>query len=169
MYPERFDSSTLTPEDNNLLAEFNTRRAIIGRYVRQHKIQLFTCPSCGFPTLYHQGIFEICAVCDWEDDGQDDEDADDILGGPNGKLSLTEYRVATGYMLRTLCHQQKGSLVQDPAQILTIIRQHEDNMDAFHEEHSMNVDDDHPVWEAWKKEKMKLRYNLIRIENQLSS
>ncbi len=167
MCPDRFDSSTLSTEDNNILAEFNTRRAIVGRYIRQHKIQRFTCPSCAFPTLYQQGVFEVCAVCDWEDDGQDDEDTDDIVGGPNGKLSLTEYRVATGYMLRTLCHQEKGVLVGEPAQILTIIEKHEAGMDAFHEVHSMNVDDDHPVWEAWKKEKMKLRIDLIKQQAQL--
>lgn len=167
MYPERFDSSTLTTEDNNLLAEFNTRRAIVGRYIRQHKIQLFTCPSCGFPTMRQQGVFEVCAVCDWEDDGQDDDDTDDIIGGPNGKLSLTEYRVASGYMLRTLCHQYNGSIVEDPAQIMTIIKDHEIKMDAFHEEHSLNVEDDHPVWEAWRIEKMKLRMELIKQEVRL--
>ncbi|WP_243460725.1 CPCC family cysteine-rich protein [Paraburkholderia largidicola] len=31
-------------------------------------------------------------MCFWEDDGQDDDDADEVLGGPNGDLSLTEGR-----------------------------------------------------------------------------
>lgn len=35
---------------------------------------------------------DICDVCYWEDDGQDDHNADDIHGGPNGKLSLTQAR-----------------------------------------------------------------------------
>ncbi len=168
MYPERFDSSTLTTEDNNLLAEFATRRAIVGRYIRQLKMHVFTCPSCGFPSLRQQGAFELCAVCDWEDDGQDDEDADDILGGPNGKLSLTEYRVATGYSLRALAHELKGELISDPLEILRVIQQHEERMDIFQEENSMNVDDDHPVWEAWRKEKSKLREDLIKRGNYLS-
>ena len=47
------------------------------------------CPCCGFKTLSERGDYEICAVCFWEDDGQDDDDADDVLGGPNGSLSLT--------------------------------------------------------------------------------
>jgi Cysteine-rich CPCC len=162
MYPERFDHSTLTTEDNNLLSEFATRRSLIGRYLRQLKLHRFTCPSCAFPTLLHQGILECCAVCDWKDDGQDDEDANDILGGPNGKLSLTEYRVASGYSLRALVHELKGHLLTDPLEILAVIQQHEDRMDHFQEEHSMNVDDDHPVWEAWKKEKAKLRFDLIK-------
>jgi nicotinamidase/pyrazinamidase len=50
------------------------------------------CPCCGFKTLADRGAFEICPVCRWEDDGQDDSDADTIRGGPNGRLSLTEAR-----------------------------------------------------------------------------
>jgi uncharacterized Zn finger protein (UPF0148 family) len=168
MYSERFDSSTLTTEDNNILTEFTTRRALIGQYIRQFKLHLFTCPSCGFPTLHHQGIFEVCAVCDWEDDGQDNDDADEVLGGPNGKLSLTEYRVATGYSLRASAHECKGSLVTDPMEILDIIKHHEARMDNFREENSMNVEEDHPVWESWKKEKTKLRDDLIKKQIYLS-
>ena len=36
--------------------------------------------------------YEICGLCDWEDDGQDDDDADQIAGGPNSNYSLTEAR-----------------------------------------------------------------------------
>jgi hypothetical protein len=35
---------------------------------------------------------EICEVCYWEDDGQDDHDAEVVRGGPNGGLSLSEAR-----------------------------------------------------------------------------
>ena len=50
------------------------------------------CPCCGCKTLSERGDFEICHVCYWEDDGQDDHDADDVLGGPNGALSLIAAR-----------------------------------------------------------------------------
>jgi hypothetical protein len=43
-------------------------------------------------TLRERGAFEICLVCGWEDDGQDDADADVVRGGPNGDVSLTEAR-----------------------------------------------------------------------------
>lgn len=32
-------------------------------------------------------------MCNWEDDGQGDEDADIVRGGPNGDYSLSEARV----------------------------------------------------------------------------
>ena len=52
----------------------------------------YHCPCCGFLTLDERGMYEICPVCFWEDDGQDDHDADETRGGPNRGLSLTEGR-----------------------------------------------------------------------------
>lgn len=50
------------------------------------------CPCCGFPTIEERRIFDICELCHWEDDGQDDPYADEIWGGPNGDYSLAEAR-----------------------------------------------------------------------------
>ena len=52
----------------------------------------YRCPCCGYLTLESEGCFEICPVCFWEDDGQGNNDADVVRGGPNGCLSLTEAR-----------------------------------------------------------------------------
>ena len=52
----------------------------------------FSCPCCQHLTLGAQGGFEICPVCFWEDDGQDDDAATVVRGGPNGKLSLKQAR-----------------------------------------------------------------------------
>ena len=52
----------------------------------------YRCPCCNYKTLCGRGGYEICPVCFWEDDGQDQPDADIVLGGPNGTLSLTEAR-----------------------------------------------------------------------------
>lgn len=57
---------------------------------------LYRCPCCRCKTLGERGGFEICPVCFWEDDGQDDQDADSIRGGPNGRLSLTQARANYG-------------------------------------------------------------------------
>ena len=50
----------------------------------------FPCLCCHFVTLSERGGDDICPVCFWEDDGQDDHDADDVRGGPNYSLSRTE-------------------------------------------------------------------------------
>jgi len=52
----------------------------------------YSCPCCGCKTLDERGGHDICPVCFWEDDGQDDADADTVRGGPNGSLSLTAAR-----------------------------------------------------------------------------
>lgn len=53
----------------------------------------YRCPCCRYKTLYGRAGYEICKVCFWEDDGQDDHDAGDVRGGPNGVLSLSEARL----------------------------------------------------------------------------
>lgn len=52
----------------------------------------YACPCCGYLTLGERGGWGICAVCFWEDDGQDDPHADVVRGGPNGALSLSQAR-----------------------------------------------------------------------------
>jgi len=80
------------------MEEFKQRRVKFDEYLKKNQIKLsdgikkFTCPCCGFPTLNERGGYEICVLCKWEDDYQDDKDANEVLGGPNGKLSLTQAR-----------------------------------------------------------------------------
>jgi hypothetical protein len=54
--------------------------------------ELYRCPCCHCRTLDARGYYEICPVCYWEDDGQDDQGGDVVRGGPNGSLSLTKAR-----------------------------------------------------------------------------
>jgi hypothetical protein len=54
--------------------------------------RLQACPCCGRKTLHGLGEDDICGVCWWHDDGQDNVDADEVRGGPNSDLSLTQAR-----------------------------------------------------------------------------
>ena len=60
---------------------------------REKHSGFFPCPCCGLPTLTERGSYDICTICWWEDDGQDDDRADEVWGGPNGKYSLTHARI----------------------------------------------------------------------------
>jgi hypothetical protein len=77
--------------DEELLAR---RQAWFESYTQQRSVVGplsaggYTCPCCGQRTLSERGAYEICRVCRWEDDGQDDHDRGVIRGGPNGALSL---------------------------------------------------------------------------------
>ncbi|HEI2325144.1 TPA: hypothetical protein SI485_004590, partial [Escherichia coli] len=42
---------------------FNTRFSIIGE-----EPDLYKCPCCGYLTLPERGQYDICPVCQWEDD-----------------------------------------------------------------------------------------------------
>lgn len=55
---------------------------------------LCNCPCCHLLTLTARADYEICRECGWEDDGQDDPRADELWGGPNGSLTLTEARAS---------------------------------------------------------------------------
>jgi hypothetical protein len=52
----------------------------------------YVCPCCNYPTLDERNSYEICGLCFWEDDGQDETNAHEVLGGPNQDYSLTEAR-----------------------------------------------------------------------------
>ncbi|MFF4554441.1 CPCC family cysteine-rich protein [Streptomyces sp. NPDC001422] len=72
----------------------------------------YGCPCCGFLTLDERGSYEICPVCFWEDDGQDDQDANRVRGGPNGRLSLTEAR--RNFHAMGACDERCTQFVRDP-------------------------------------------------------
>ncbi len=72
----------------------------------------YACPCCGYKTLSERGGYDICPICFWEDDGQDEEDADTVRGGPNGALSLTLAR--TNYKTCGACEQRFMSKVRAP-------------------------------------------------------
>ena len=72
----------------------------------------YACPCCGYLTLDERGEWEICAVCFWEDDGQDEQDADVVRGGPNGSLSLTAAR--RNFDEFGACHERSIHHVRPP-------------------------------------------------------
>ncbi|MFD7203347.1 CPCC family cysteine-rich protein [Streptomyces sp. NPDC059893] len=72
----------------------------------------YHCPCCGFLTLDERGNFEICDVCFWEDDGQDDHDADRVRSGPHGRLSLTEAR--RNFHAVGACDERCTAFVREP-------------------------------------------------------
>ncbi|MBC7446960.1 MAG: hypothetical protein H7330_02755 [Hymenobacteraceae bacterium] len=70
------------------------------------------CACCGYLTVSERGSFEICSVCFWEDDGQDDSEAHVIKGGPNGAMSLSQAR--TNFQLFGACELDHIRSVRRP-------------------------------------------------------
>lgn len=67
-------------------------RNLFNTCITKNKINLFTCPCCWFPTIEEKNSFEICFICNWEDDWQDDNNQFEILWWPNWNLSLNDAR-----------------------------------------------------------------------------
>ncbi len=57
---------------------------------REESVPTYRCPCCKFKTLCGRGQDEICKVCFWHDDCQDEHDAEVVRGGPNYHLSLRQ-------------------------------------------------------------------------------
>lgn len=70
------------------MKEIIEMKKLILNYLQENKINLFSCPCCWFPTLYKRNVYDICCICWWEDDGQDEHNKHDVLGWPNWTLSL---------------------------------------------------------------------------------
>lgn len=133
--PKRFDSSKINSEDKQILIDFARRREIFNEYIKKNNLNLFTCPSCGYPTLTERNYYEICSICHWEDDGQDEERANEIWGGPNGTFSLTENRLVIGRILRELTEKTGGKINLNPEKVIKIIKDRDVKIAAFRTAH----------------------------------
>ena len=70
------------------------------------------CLCCGYKTLTLPDAFELCQVCWWQDDGQDDRDADVVRRTVNGDLSLSEGR--RNYKHYRAAHPRFAAQVRQP-------------------------------------------------------
>ncbi|OMP75270.1 CPCC family cysteine-rich protein [[Flexibacter] sp. ATCC 35208] len=146
--------------ESEILVGFHIRRAHYDTYLQANDIHLYTCPGCGFPTLTARGEFDICSICNWEDDGQDDHAKSILEGlqtegvfisGPNGNLSLTANRINIGRMLESNIELIDGEVDFDTARVLRTIE--------FYERRRQDIEDrmtgdelpqDH-IWIEWKE------------------
>lgn len=74
---------------------------------------LTPCPCCGYASISRRGDFDICRVCWWEDDGQDNSCAE-VNFGPNRDVTLTQARA--NFLRYELCDPRRTDLMvlRDP-------------------------------------------------------
>lgn len=159
------DSTDMSVDDKRILDAFRARRKYFADKLIHEKMprRFFTCPSCGFPTLNEKGSYEICTICDWEDDGQDDANAGQTLGGPN-KMSLTESRIAIGRELKSLADSLHGTIVSDPDQFFSILNKHEERMELAESKIKNDADMNDPAWVNWRRTRELIKRELIKTE-----
>jgi hypothetical protein len=157
----------LTEEDIKLLSDFKQRRQHFDNYIKvaDKERKLFTCPSCGFPTLTDRNNYYICEICNWEDEDQDDPDADEVRGGPNCgpnyDLSLTQSRIKIGKQLNEFSVRLAGSIIIDPDKFFDILNKHKQRMSIVSAKIKGNTIISDPIWDLWRKEKELIKIDLI--------
>ncbi len=113
-----------------IFADFHKRRAIFDEYLKTHGIKRCTCPSCGYPTIGDRECCDRCFICDWHDDGQDDDTADVVRGGPNECLTLTDSRHWIGMQLQYLEKSRCGTINMSPEEVWEIIKRSDEECSA---------------------------------------
>ena len=156
------DVTKLTEGDKKILADFHIRRKIFNNYIKDKEIKLFTCPGCGYPTLTERGSYEICDVCNWEDDNQDDDEPDKVWGGPNANLSLTENRINIGKILITNSESLKSAINLDPSYVLRTLKLYQRKKEEIESKMTGNETLEHPIWTEWKQVEKDLQMALCR-------
>ena len=160
-YPEKFDTSNLDKDQLSFLADFTQRRKLFDTYLTEKSIALYTCPGCSYPTLTERGGYEICIVCNWEDDNQDDKETDEIWGGPNYKLSLTENRLNIGKQLAKIAEEIGGRIINEPNVVLTILSRHDKKVSELFNIVPEDADLNHPIFKDYKEKGKELLRQLV--------
>lgn len=83
-------------------------------------MKLIACPCCGANTLSERHGWDICPVCDWEDDGTDNKDASLYFSGPNKGLQLTAARII--FILADISNPHKTNSQDEETSIEKFIR-----------------------------------------------
>jgi len=146
-----FDPTKLTESDKKILVDFYHRRKLFDKYIKDKGLKLFTCPGCGYPTLTERGGYDICDVCNWEDDNQDDNEAEKVWGGPNGNLSLTENRINIGKILTYHSDSLKTKVNLDPNYVLAAIKFYDKKKQEIESRMTGDETLEHPIWTEWKQ------------------
>lgn len=111
-------------------SELDRRRALFASaggpvvLTKRVTIERVPCPCCGYPTLQRRACFEVCCLCIWEDDGEDDDNTHQWGGGPNGEYTLTEAR-ANVVAYGTMYHPDNNTTVtgNDAAEVTALKQQ----------------------------------------------
>lgn len=95
---------------NVFLIQELSKRGVRVKEIIGEPEKLFACPCCGRKTLQEQASFDICRVCWWEDDGQDNIDADKTFGGANYGITLAQARY--NYLTKGIYDPKRSDLFE---------------------------------------------------------
>lgn len=137
----------------DVVKDFKKRRAFFKQYLQLYHVQKYVCESCGFPVLDDKGVYDVCIICNWEDNGYNDEQAEDPNHSCTEKLTLTAYRIQIAKEIL-----EQPQTVKDFKRIIKAIYRY----DRFEESY-----DSHQLFSLAPNEKDELERQLETALNQL--
>jgi len=154
--------------DKELLTDFLKRRAVFDTYIANKNLKIYTCPGCGYPTNKTKAEYDICVLCDWEDDGTDDKVkslfydflSTNKISGPN-RISPTENRLKISKVLFELANKSNGQLTENPKQVLAIIQKAKKCLKQVYKSIPSTATQSHIGWEEARNVKQDLLKELI--------
>lgn len=121
----------------DIVEEFKKRRAFFKKHLAMYHLQKYVCESCGFPTFKDEGAYDICCICDWEDNGYNDKHENWPNHCAHEKLTLTDYRIQSGKEVL-----EQPQTVHDLKRVIKAINYYDSFLKFYfsHELFSMNPD-----------------------------
>jgi hypothetical protein len=151
--PPVFDTLKLSGNDKEVIREIIDRRVVFEKFITDNNIERNVCPCCGFPSLVQRYTGEICILCNWADDGQDDATANEMREF-HGDISLTQGRMKTGKWIKHMEDSLKGKLLNDPDALVKIFNQADKEM--------IDLNDSQPGPTSESQEWIDIRYRLLK-------
>jgi Cysteine-rich CPCC len=153
-----------------ILNDFNEKRELFDNYLKKKKLKKATCPGCSYPTLKERGNWDICMVCDWEDDGQDDNTEPifidfikkNNIGEPN-KISLIDNRIKIGQTLNEIAQKLNGQINQNPEQVMSILKATEKKKSEIYKSIPMSATIEHIGYKQVEDLSLNLLTELITL------
>lgn len=109
---EETDNKALKKSHTDLFTDYIDALSTRSVCIQSQEGVKYRCPCCGYRTLDDRGGFDICEVCFWEDDGQDDVDA--ATNRPLGPNHISLAQARENYQRIGASHESLLKYVRPP-------------------------------------------------------
>jgi len=131
--------------NTELISLFQERRSIFNHALQfsGYSEHLKTCPACGMPTLTAESSNDVCDICNWEDVGLDDDNAD-VISEENDGITLTDARLEFQIQMEEEKEDGNYEFVKKPVEVIEAVLFFQDIID-----HAVDEDEKNNTYENY--------------------
>ncbi|QTD38698.1 hypothetical protein JL193_05375 [Polaribacter batillariae] len=119
-----------TSHELKILQNYEDRKNLFESYLKQYEELSFICASCGYPTINKPASYEVCSICEWEDNGYNDNQLFRFNHATHEPLTLFEYRINIGEQILS-----EPKTFFDAKNIILSIKEYENKFDIILEKY----------------------------------